>query len=157
GSVAMPAPILTLQSNDPDNSDQPLLTLDQNLLTQLYWSGSPVGGSGHSVQIYASGASPGVLLPGERVRVPVYYGELPQPRDFTDNQVELEVRVHEAGNTEQVDWTSMKDAMRPSWIPADAWDAVFANLTAELGSTWGDYVRMLNTNAVYLGQLGLRV
>ncbi|HYV35104.1 MAG TPA: nidogen-like domain-containing protein, partial [Gemmataceae bacterium] len=157
GTVAMPAPILTLQSADPDGSDRPLLTLDQTRLTQGFWTSSLPEGFSHAVQLYASGAVAGVLLPGERIRVPVYYAGLQQPWDFNDNQVEFEIRVHQAGSTETLDWASLKTGLRPSWIPADAWEGVFANLTAQVGNTWGDYVRVLSSNAVYLGQLGLNV
>ncbi|HYT94193.1 MAG TPA: nidogen-like domain-containing protein, partial [Gemmataceae bacterium] len=155
GNVSMPAPILTLENT---NGLRPLLTLDQSLLTQGFWTSALPKGFSNSVQIYASGAVAGVLQPGERIRVPVYYAGLQQPWDFSNDNVQhYDIRIHDAGSTEVVDWAGMKDAMRPSWIPADAWDGVFANLRAVIGTTWGDYVSMLHANAVYLGQLGLKV
>ena len=155
GSAALPAPILTVQSNDPDDSDKPLLTLDQSKLVQNFWSSTAPPGLAHSVQIYASGATPGLLLPGERVRVPVYYSGLLQPWDFSDNVVELVVGVHEAGSTDTIDWNALKASLRPDWISSDVWDAIYANLTSQIGPTWGDYVRMLSDNAVYLSRLGI--
>jgi RHS repeat-associated protein len=157
GNASMPAPILTLQSGDPDGSDQPLLTLDQTRVVQGFWTSALPEGFSHSVQIYASGAVAGVLQPGERVRVPVYYAGLQQPWDFSDNSVEFDLKIHAAGSADPVDWAAMKDALRPTWIAADAWEGVFANLLSIVGTTWGDYVSMLNRNATYLSRLGLSV
>ncbi|MDB5391413.1 MAG: repeat protein, partial [Planctomycetaceae bacterium] len=157
GTAAMPAPILTLESADPDGSDMPLLTLDQSKLVEGLWTSALPAGFSHSIQIYASGAIPGVLLPGERIRVPVYYAGLQQPWDFSDTNVEFEVKVHDAGSTDPIDWAGLKSQLQPSWIPSDAWNAVFANLTNQIGSTYGDYVDMLGTNAVYLNRLGMNV
>ena len=86
GTMPMAAPILILQSGDPDNSDRPLLTLDQSRVTAGFWTSAIPDGFAHSVQIYASGAAPGVLQPGERIRVPVYYAGLQQPWDFSDTR-----------------------------------------------------------------------
>src|SRR5262249_32298699 len=153
---AMPAPILILQSADPDNSDRPLLTLDKSRLVAGFWTSALPDGFSNSVQIYASGAVPGLLQPGEGVRVPGYYVGLQQPWDLSDTKVEFELLVHEAGDSSVVDWASLQASLRPSWITEEVWGPVFANLTAQIGPTWGDYVRMLSDNAAYLGRLGLR-
>jgi YD repeat-containing protein len=157
GNVAMPAPVLTLQSADPDGSDNPLLTLDQSKVVQNLYSNAIPDGFSHSIQIYASGATPGILQPGESISVPVYYAGLLLPYNFDDTSVELEVRVQDAGSTEVIDWASLKSSLKPSWIAADAWDAVYSNLTDEIGTTWGDYLSMLSDNAIYLGRLGLNI
>ncbi|HZQ46885.1 MAG TPA: RHS repeat-associated core domain-containing protein, partial [Verrucomicrobiae bacterium] len=47
--------------------------------------------------------------------------------------------------------------MQPPNIPSDAWPAIFSVFTNEVGSTWGNYVSMLDKNASYLGQLGINV
>jgi len=47
--------------------------------------------------------------------------------------------------------------MRPDTISTQAWDVLWANFTAQVGTTWGDHVRMLDDNAAYLGRLGQRV
>jgi RHS repeat-associated protein len=157
GTAAMAAPILVLQSGDPDDSDRPLLTLDRSRLVEGFWTSAIPDGFATSVQIYASGATPGLLQPGETIRVPVYYAGLQQPWDLGDSQVEFEIRIHEAGNTSPINWASLQSSLRPSWMAEEAWGAVFANLTAQIGPTWGDYVRMLSDNAAYLGRLGLHV
>lgn len=157
GSAAMPAPILILQSADPNGSDRPLLTLDQNRLAAGFWTSSVPDGFADSVQIYATGALPGVLLPGERLRVPVYYAGLQQPWDFSDHAAEFEILVHEAGNTSLIDWNSLQEELRPETIAATPWEGIFANLVDQIGPTWGDYVQRLSDNAAYLDRLGLRV
>ena len=42
-------------------------------------------------------------------------------------------------------------------MPEDGWDAVYANLTDQVGTTWGDYVAMLNENMNYLYTVGQEV
>ncbi|WP_341348910.1 RHS repeat-associated core domain-containing protein [Syntrophorhabdus aromaticivorans] len=157
GDAAMPAPLLVLASGDPDGSDRPIMTLDQSLVIQGLVAGSMPEGCSSTIQILAGGKMPGVLLPGESVKVPVYYCGLQTPWDFSDNQVEFNLGVLTADNTTPVDWASLKSSMRPSTITSDAWDAVFSSFVSGVGTTWGDYVEMLDENAAYLGQLGERV
>jgi RHS repeat-associated protein len=58
--------------------------------------------------------------------------------------------------TKAVDWASLKAGMRPSHIPVDAWDAVFANFIAAVGPTLGSYQQALADDATYLSQFGVR-
>ena len=51
----------------------------------------------------------------------------------------------------------LKDSLRPPNIHADAWGAVFANLVAQTGTTWGAFVKRLDDNASYLFHLGEKV
>ncbi|MFZ4572825.1 MAG: RHS repeat-associated core domain-containing protein [Phycisphaerales bacterium] len=157
GTAPMAAPLLRLESADPDNSDRPILTLDQSRLVEGFWTSGLPEGFSHSIQILASGAAPGILAPGERVQLPVYYAGLLQPWDFSDGSVEMEIRVFEAGDTALIPWSEVRESTRPSSMDPDAWNVVFANLTTNVGPTWGDYVRVLSENAQYLDRLGLRV
>ena len=109
------------------------------------------------MQIYASGATPGIIQPGERFQVPVYDAGLQLPWDFGDTAVEFEVLVSNAEDTTPIDWASMQQSLRPSWISTEAWPAVYANLQTQIGATWGDYIHMLSDNATYLARLGERV
>src|SRR5262245_657183 len=72
GDTSMPAPVLVVSATQNGIAGA-LLTLDQTKLTQGLWTSSTPDGFAQSVQILASGATPGVLAPGEKVRVPVYY------------------------------------------------------------------------------------
>src|SRR5205085_5184044 len=133
GAAPLAAPILVLQSSDPNNSDRPLLTLDQSRVVAGFWTPALPDGFANSVQIYASGASPGVLQPGERIRVPVYYAGMQQPWDLSDTAVEFVLRTHTAGDTTPIDWTALQAQLRPDWIAPDVWPTVVGNLQAQVG------------------------
>lgn len=154
GNVAMPAPLLVLRSADPDGSDKPLMTLDSTKITAGFWTSAIPDGFSTSISILGSGAVPGVLQPGESVKVPVYYAGLLQPWDFSDNNVELEVRAIQTTDAYPMDWAALKTATQPPGIGAEAWNVIFANVVAQTGSTWGNYVQMLDNNATQLGRLG---
>lgn len=148
GTVAMVAPLLTLQS-----PDRPLLTLDANYATYGFWSTAslPQGFTTHA-SILASGKTPGLLLPGERMKVPVSYAGLQTPYDFTDTKVEFEIRIRDANDSSPNSLGSLNS--RPDWINTDAWSAIASNIVAAVGSTWGDAVYAFAQNAMYLDRLG---
>ena len=90
GKASMPAPLIQLRSGDADDSDKPLLTLKKHRLGEGYWTNVLPDGFSHSITILASSTPPpGVLNPGERIRVPVYYAGLLEPWNFNDDKVEL--------------------------------------------------------------------
>ena len=45
--------------------------------------------------------------------------------------------------------------MRPDYVRADAWDAIWANFTSQVGNTWGGYLAELDRNASYLHRIGV--
>ena len=49
------------------------MTLDASLQVSGFWTSATPDGYSQSVQFLASGATPGVLEPGESITVPVYY------------------------------------------------------------------------------------
>ncbi|MGE3311711.1 MAG: RHS repeat-associated core domain-containing protein [Limisphaerales bacterium] len=156
GNASMAAPLLVLKSNDPHHADQPILTQDPSRIVQNFWSDVTTPGVANEVFILASGSQPGVLNPGERIQVPVYYLGLRPPWDFHAEQVELEIRYWLADDHFPIDWSERKETLRPPTLDPETWDIVYANLTAELPDT-GAYIRMLNDNAQSLARLGQRV
>jgi PKD repeat protein len=156
GNIAMPAPLLILRSADEDDSDKPILTLDYSRVVQNLWTSTMPEGASHAVQFLADGDddSPGVLQPGESGRMPVYYTGLLRPWDFSDNNVEFEIRIIEADNETSLNWDTRKDELKPDNMSEDAWNILFSNLSNAMGNTWGDYVTILSENAVYLKQHG---
>ena len=58
------------------------------------------------------------------------------------------------GDSTPMNWSSLESSLQPSYIPAAAWPAVFANLTASFGSTTESYLTDLDNEATYLSQLG---
>ena len=146
----MRAPLLALRSADLDGSDKLVLTLDHSRIVQNYWSQGP--GTGDEIFLMASGEQPGVLNPGERIQIPIYcLGIL-----SSDGSIDMEVRYWTEGDSTPIDWASRKESLRPATLNAATWDAVYQNLTGDLATT-SDYVRMLNDNAAFLGQLGQHV
>ena len=156
GEVAMPAPLLVLTAEQNGRAGA-FLSLSPNRLVEGFWTSADPEGFSHSVQILASGQTPGVLQPGESVRVPVYYAGWQQPWDMEYPGVEWKLGVLKSDDTTPVDWAALKDSMKPASISVEAWDALWPAFTAQVGTTWGDYARMLADNAAYLGRLGQRV
>jgi RHS repeat-associated protein len=151
----MPAPILSVESTIP--TVVPKLTLDANRLTNGFWSTAKADGVGPSIRVYGTGATPGFLLPGKKITIPIHYLGLQQPWDFSVNVVNLQVRIRDAGSTEQVNWNDFTANFRPPWMADDAWQAVMGSLSANVGSTWGQFVSMLSDNATALHRLGRTV
>jgi hypothetical protein len=88
------------------------------------------------------------------VRVPVYYAGWQQPWDFSYPPISTTLGVVKVQDPTAVDWAALKDQMRPDYVLPEAWEAVWANFVSQVGSTWGQYLAMLDENAVYLGRLG---
>jgi YD repeat-containing protein len=51
-------------------------------------------------------------------------------------------------------WGSLKETLRPEDVLPAAWDAIYANYVARVGTTMGQYQRVLAQDATYLAQLG---
>lgn len=149
GDIAMPAPLLVVHG-----SDRALLTLDASLGARGLWASAPPRGYSDTIQILGSGATPGVLQPGERQRVPVYYAGLLRPWSFADNAVVFDLRAISESNRSTIDWNVLKSRVRPVGTPPAGWDVIWSHLTAGIGYTWGDYVARLNADAVHLGGFG---
>ena len=155
GTVAMPAPLLELEAEIP--AERPLFTLDSSKIFQGLWTSTLPDGYSNSIQILASGRIPGVLLPGESLSIPVYYAGMQMPWDVTDPTVPLELGVLDSTDTDPVAWSSLKASLQPPSVSNAAWNQIYANLTAPLGNTWGQFVTALDNNAAYLGSVGENV
>jgi len=153
GNVPMPAPLLVLQSADPDGSDRPILTFDPaNVIRNLRTSTMP-SGAFHSARFLADGDdmdSPGFLMPGESGRMPIYYTGLLRPWDFSDREVEFKLKIITTAEEEPYDWDAAKEDYQPDHIPSEAWDIIFDTVAMDTGPTWGDFVAMLSENASFL-------
>ena len=57
-------------------------------------------------------------------------------------------------NAQTIDWSTVAPGLRSSSINAAAWNAITPALTAQLGSTWGQYVQTLDNDAAYLAGIG---
>ena len=155
GDVAMPAPVLVLHS-----TDKGLMTLDRSRLVPggFFADKRRPEGFSDTVQILASGATPGLLQPGESARVPVYWAGQQEENDaYEPNPIDFTLFASTQDQTDPVDWNALRDSLRPAHVSAEAWASIYANFTSQVGGTWGSYIAMLNDNAAYLGRLGHRV
>ena len=152
GNAAMAAPVLMLEASNP-TLDRPLFTLNPALQIAGDWTSALPAGYSNTVEILASGKVPGVLEPGESVTVPVYYGGMQMPWDWSST-FSFDVKVFTTSDSTPVDWSSLQSSLQPPNVPASAWPSIYGNLKQQLGTTWGSYVQMLDNQAAYLGHLG---
>jgi YD repeat-containing protein len=160
GTDAMPAPLLLLTATQGSNQAA-IMTLDASLVHFGVWHGTfntVPDGFTSSIQFLASGATPGLLQPGELIQMPVYWaGWLQSEWAGTSQPFIFHLSAVQADDPRPIDWNTLKDSLRPSSIAADAWNALYPNLVAQLGSTWGQYVTRIDADASYLTGLGEKV
>jgi RHS repeat-associated protein len=152
GTIPMPAPLLVVRA-----TDRALMTLDAARVVDGFWTSAVPDGYSDILQILGSGATPGVLQPGEHQRIPIYYAGLQLPWDDPDNSVTFTVEPISANSSALIDWNAMKDRLRPPGLDTASWDVVYNNLQSQVGATWGDYLRMLSDNAAHLWRVGQHV
>jgi hypothetical protein len=116
GDGPMLAPLLTV-TGVMNGKEGALLTLDASKQTAGFWTSAIPAGFSPRVQMLASGASPGILRPGESETIPVYYaGWLKDQWDFSNPPIQFSAGVLKADNTALVDWAGMKESLRPPAI-----------------------------------------
>lgn len=125
GDTPMAAPLFVLSANGGA-----YLSLDESIR-----SGSvPANATDKAyVWVFGSTATPGTLQPGESGQVPVY-GVARSGISWTLGSVT-------ATSTDSIDWASMKNDAKPEWYSATAWDAAWSAFTAQIGNTWGAFVK----------------
>jgi len=97
-----------------------------------------------------SGGLAGVLSPGEKGSIEIIFEPI---EDFAHAFSKFQAIVIPA-SLQTIDWDPIKDDLRPFGMPADGWEAVFANYKASIGSTVASYKNVLLENANYLSQFG---
>jgi len=141
GSVDIPSPILTLESGVDDTA------------WRLPGGDRWIEGPDFRVMGLSSDGPPAVLRAGQlealvvQLRVPLR----PERVTVTLSSVGA---VPTDGSNGPIDWDSLKEQTRPSWLDNEAWEAVWLNLVDQVGDTWGDYVATLNDNVTHLNLLG---
>lgn len=156
GTVAMPAPLLMVTAFQ-NGEQRGLLTLDRERLTSGFWTSAVPDGFAPSVQILASGKTPGVLQPGESGYVPVYYAGWLQPWDFTYPPIEFGLATLTAEDDRPIDWTVLRQSLLPNRVDPEAYDIIWNNFRQGIGNRVGDFVAMLGENASFLGRQGHRI
>jgi YD repeat-containing protein len=94
---------------------------------------------------------PGVLPPLYEGGVGMVYAPSPKANGVvsTFNLVTINP------STTLINWDSLKETLRPTTIPTDAWDAIWANLRPQLGNTLADLYALLYRNSDQLALLNI--
>ena len=109
--------------------------------------------SGGTAQILAIGTDgpAGILHPGETGEIVLLAQGTSQIRH---DKVDFQLGVADTTDTSAIDWASLKDQLRPSYIAQDAWNAIWNNVMASLGTTTAQYQSVLAADASALGLFG---
>ena len=154
GNAPMPAPllILTATRNGVTGAE---MTLDPSRRFEARSSLQNLDGYGTTVEFLASGATPGILEPGESVRVPVYYAFW--NGSWASTQILFSLSITTVSNRQTINWSSMQSGLEPPSIGQAAWNALFPNVAAAPGSTWGSFVTAMDADSRFLAALGENV
>jgi RHS repeat-associated protein len=156
GTDAMPAPLLLLTATQGSHQAA-FLTLDHSIVHSGIFNLAVPDGFTNSIQLLASGATPGLLQPGESIQVPVYWAGWLASEWDPSSPIIFHLSAVQADDSITIDWPALEDSLRPSTIAVAAWNAIYPNLVAQIGSTWGQYVARMDDDAAYLGSLGENV
>ena len=136
GTTAVAAPVLVLSA---DNAN--------------LWLPTNPEAAGSSLQVLATNPNPngsaGTLAPGASGSIVV---DFTSTTNMANTPINFSLGQLTAGQT--IDWSSIQSQMQPSYMTATAWNAVFANFTANVGSTTDSYQAALDADATYLAQIG---
>ncbi len=94
----------------------------------------------------------GILRPGESGQITIPFTSTSP--DGVDARPDINYTTSIADNTAAMNWATFKASLKMDHIPSDAWDAIYANFTANVGGTVGSYDAALAADATYLSQLG---
>src|SRR5262249_53335409 len=87
------------------------------------------GGSDLTFLGIAPDGPAGILRPGQRGQVEIDF-QAPGPE-----VPQIDVQLFRTDLNSVIDWAGLKNSLRPAFVPADGWDAVFANLLTDVGTT----------------------
>ncbi|MBD2281359.1 CARDB domain-containing protein, partial [Aphanizomenon flos-aquae] len=82
-----------------------------------------------------------ILRPGETQSVAVYF------KSSNVNDLGFRIRAIAADDTTQIsveDWASIEKSIRPQGLTDTQWQNFWGEIQLRIGTTWGDYVQMLN-------------
>ncbi len=130
----------------------PILTVMANTST-LRFAGD-ANARGDTVEFLAINSSgpAGVLPPGARGSVDINFIA---GTDVGSADVQFKLlRQSTLADNAPLDWAAAKNQLRPDSLPTDAWDAIYANFTADVGTTVGEFQALLDRAATYLSQFG---
>ncbi len=141
---------LRYENNGDADIKAPLFIISSNPPAEM---GSPCGDSTSIGTIQLLGINPegpaGTLPPGFSHTIAI-------PFQINSNQPHLQVTFSvdvKLANDVVIDWQAQEPLVKPVTAPAN-WDQVWQALTAQLGSTWGDYLGVLADEAERMRRAG---
>ena len=100
GNVAMPAPLIIVQSGDPQGDEHPILSLDLDRMLETFWGSTLPPDTSERIMVLGSGAVAGVLNPGEHMSITAAFLGDKAPFETTDLTLELEMLCVESDGTQ---------------------------------------------------------
>ncbi len=129
----VPAPLLRVTANDA--------------ILRMKGATSFVGGEIYFLGISQTGLA-GTLAPGQRGQVELEFQSTgPVGRDILFDLLSTKA-------SDAMDWNAIKSTMKPHLVSNDAWEVIFANIVSSMGTTVGEFQRVMAANATYLSSLG---
>ena len=153
GNVAIPAPLLMLTATQ-GSSQGGFLSLESSDSGLAYDSNATPSGFNNSVQFLASGATAGMIEPGESVQIPVYYAGWLSSQWSSSTPVTFSLTEVDTTDSDAVDWPSVLPGLQLGSINDAAWNVIGPIVAQNMGSTWGQYVQTLDNDAAYLAGIG---
>ncbi len=146
GATPIDAPMIMVTSNRAA-----ILTADAGLSGRGFRVSSadqlPVGVNTSAITwAIGSAATPGIIQPGERGRVPVYYLGIVGNPDLSS--IRFNAAVVTAADATPLPTATLREQVRPSWIDDAVWNVMFDRFaghiiqpnTSRTVPTWGDLV-----------------
>ena len=89
----------------------------------------------------------GVLTAGESVQDAIQF-------EATATSGSVNFQVNQVNGSQAVNWTAFASQTQPTGVDATTWAAVVNNLSATIGTAWGDYITALDNDATRLALRG---
>ncbi|NCT62651.1 MAG: hypothetical protein GPJ03_06150, partial [Microcystis aeruginosa G13-01] len=112
---------------------------------------SMVGGATLQILSSSQDGPLNILRPGETQSVPVYF------KSSQVNDLAFRIRAIEADDTTEIsveDWASIEKSIRPQGLTDTQWQNFWGEIQPRIGTTWGDYVQMLNRLSQEVSSVG---
>ena len=138
GTVRVGSPIsvtINLKTSGDTDTIAPLLIVQATNVEAGHETKQALGSGGDTL--------PGVLPPGYTGKIVLSYPPEPKKAGVTSD---FNLSVLNPSAT-PIDWDSQKESLRPSTIPADAWDAIWPNFRGLVGDTLADFYALLSDDA----------
>jgi RHS repeat-associated protein len=144
---------IEIQYTNPNVVDVPapiILLASDNGLFALPGSSNFTNGSMEILGIGSTGPA-GTLAPGAVGSITVKFQQRRSgPHVFSN------INVYTVDPTTPIDWSTLKNDLRPVNEPLAAWDAIYANFQSAVGSTAASYQSVLDELATHLAVYGQR-